>query len=318
MAQKNNLTIQVLSIIGGVLTAIFFLGFLSLASILRSESSCLIVGSILIIATLSVNRMLTKPFLDAMNITCFIAGCVLAGFGMSSNLDVLFISLLGISIVTLLIARGFILPFLSVMVFYVALFGEITNLFSLRYPLQVAVVPVMAVFLLVNLFETKLLVRLNGNLSKYQPLHSGLFVSCIASLGWLSINYFTNGSDDWILSVFMWVGVLIMVYKIMQVMQVKKRAHQVCIYLLCILICLPTLFAPYLSGSLLLILVCFHYGYKTECGAALILFIYSISKYYYDLDITLLTKSITLFFTGIVLILAWYLFTQKKTRHEEI
>lgn len=318
MAQKNNLTIQVLSIIGGVLTAIFFLGFLSLASILRSESSCLIVGSILIIATLSVNRMLTKPFLDAMNITCFIAGCILAGFGLNRNLDVLFIALLGISIATLLIARGFILPFLSVIVFYVALFGEITNLFSLRYPLQVAVVPVVAVFLLINLFETKILSRLKGNLSKYQPLHAGLFVSCIASLGWLSINYFTNGPDDWILSVFMWAGVLIMVYKIMQVMQTKKRVHQVFVYLLCILICIPTLFAPYLSGSLLLILVCFHYGYKTECGAAMILFIYCISKYYYDLDITLLTKSITLFFTGVALILAWYLFTQKKTRHEKI
>lgn len=49
MAQKSNLTIEVLSIIGGVLTAIFFLGFLALSSILRSETSCLIVGSILII-----------------------------------------------------------------------------------------------------------------------------------------------------------------------------------------------------------------------------------------------------------------------------
>ena len=35
MAQKHNLTIQVVSIIGGILTAIFFLGFLALARILR-------------------------------------------------------------------------------------------------------------------------------------------------------------------------------------------------------------------------------------------------------------------------------------------
>lgn len=33
MAQKNNLTIQVVSIIGGILTAIFFLGFLGSAEI---------------------------------------------------------------------------------------------------------------------------------------------------------------------------------------------------------------------------------------------------------------------------------------------
>ena len=108
-------------------------------------------------------------------------------------------------------------------------------------------------------------------------------------------------------------------------MQVKSLIHQVCIYLLCILICLPSLHAPYLSGSILLILICFHYGYKAECAAALLLFIYAVSKYYYDLNlsllvksITLLTKSITLFCTGIVLLIAWYVLTQKKTRHEKI
>ena len=314
MAQKSNLTLEVLSLLGGILTAIFFLGFLALASILRSEISCLITGSILIITTLIINRRLTKPFLDAMNITCYIAGCILAGFGMSSNIDVLFIVLIGISIVTMLLSKGFILTFLSVISFYTALFGEITILLSPPNPLNVAIVPIMAVFLFVNLLETKILSHTNGDLSKYKPIHSGLFVSCVLALGGLSINYLTQSSNDWIISVFMLAGILITVYKIMQVMQVKSLIHQVCIYLLCILICLPSLHAPYLSGSILLILICFHYGYKAECAAALLLFIYAISKYYYDLDITLLTKSITLFCTGIVLLIAWYVLTQKKDK----
>lgn len=318
MAQKSNLTIEVLSIIGGVLTAIFFLGFLALSSILRSETSCLIVGSILIITTLFVNRLLTKPFLDAMNITCYIAGCILAGYGMNRNIDVLFIVLIGISVVTMLLSKGFILTFLSVISFYMALFGEITNLFSSLNPLNVAAVPIIAIFLFVNLSETKILSYTNGDLSKYKPIHSGLFVSCVLSLGGLSVNYLTKSTNDWIISVFMLVGILLMVYKIVQVMQVKSRVHQACIYLLCILICFPSLHAPYLSGSILLILICFQYGYKAESAVALLLFIYSISKYYYDLDITLLTKSITLFFTGIALLIAWYIFTQKKTRHEKI
>ena len=292
MAQKSNLTIEVLSIIGGVLTAIFFLGFLVLSSILRSETSCLIAGSILIITTLFVNRLLTKPFLDAMNITCYI--------------------------VTMLLSKGFILTFLSVISFYMALFGEITNLFSSLNPLNVAAVPIIAIFLFVNLSETKILSYTNGDFSKYKPIHSGLFVSCVLSLAGLSVNYLTKSTNDWIISVFMLVGILLMVYKIVQVMQVKSPVHQVCIYLLCILICFPSLHAPYLSGSILLILICFQYGYKAESAVALLLFIYSISKYYYDLDITLLTKSITLFFTGIALLIAWYIFTQKKTRHEKI
>ena len=309
MAQKSNLTIEVLSIIGGVLTAIFFLGFLVLSSILRSETSCLII------TTLFVNRLLTKPFLDAMNITCYIAGCILAGYGMNRNMDVLFIVLIGISVVTMLLSKGFILTFLSVISFYMALFGEITNLFSSLNPLNVAAVPIIAIFLFVNLSETKILSYTNGDLSKYKPIHSGLFVSCVLSLAGLSVNYLTKSTNDWIISVFMLVGILLMVYKIVQV---KSPVHQVCIYLLCILICFPSLHAPYLSGSILLILICFQYGYKAESAVALLLFIYSISKYYYDLDITLLTKSITLFFTGIALLIAWYIFTQKKTRHEKI
>lgn len=76
MTQKHSLTIQAVSIIGGILTAIFFLGFLALARILRSDISCLIVGSILILTTLTISRMVIRSFLDAMNITLHSRVCI--------------------------------------------------------------------------------------------------------------------------------------------------------------------------------------------------------------------------------------------------
>ena len=112
MAQKHNLTIQVVSIIGGILTAIFFLGFLALARILSSEISCLLVGSLLIITTLTISRLVIRSFLDAMNITLYIAGCVLVGFGLNYNMNILFISLIGISMLTFCLSKGFIISFL--------------------------------------------------------------------------------------------------------------------------------------------------------------------------------------------------------------
>lgn len=319
MAQKNNLTIQVVSIIGGILTAIFFLGFLALASIIRSEESSLIIGCLLIVATLTISRLVVRPFLDAMNITFYIAGCILFTFGISANVNILFCSLLVISILTFFLTKGFILPFLSVILFNISLFGEIAHLLSSWYPLQVAIVPLVAAFLFTNLFETKLLARLQGNTSKYKPFHTGLFISCIVALSGSSIHFLTTGINEWIISVFLWIGLLIMIQRIMRVMGgTNNSMKQIGIYGLSILICLPTVFAPYLSGSLLLILICFHFGYKAECGASLLLFIYAISKYYYDLNMTLLVKSITLFFIGIAFIVAWYYFTQKRTKHEKI
>lgn len=321
MAQKNNLTIQVLSIIGGILTAIFFLGFLVLASIVNEESS-LIIGCLFIIATIFISRLPIAPFLDAMNITLYIAGCVLIAYGLHLTEDSLFITLAVISILTFLLSKGFILPFLSVMLFIISFIGEVVHLSFYESSLQIAAIPIMALFLLTNLFETKLLANLQESLaSKYQPFHSGLFVSCILLLAGLSVNYWMPTSDGWnywLLPVAIWIGILIMVQQIMEVMEVKNPVSQVCIYIFCIIISLPAAFAPYLSGSILLILICFHYGYKTECAGALLLFIYAISKYYYDLSLSLLVKSTTLFFTGIVFIIAWYYFTQKRTKHEKI
>mgnify|MGYP000810048333 FL=1 len=152
--------------------------------------------------------------------------------------------------------------------------------------------------------------------SKYTPFHSGLFVSCICLLAGLSVNYGIP-APYWLLSIFIWIGILLIIQRIMPVMEVTNPVSQIGICILCILICLPTMFAPYLSGSLLLILICFHYGYKAECAAALLLFIYAVSKYYYDLNLSLLVKSITLFFTGIIFMIAWYYFTQKRTKHEK-
>ena len=323
MTQKHSLTIQAVSIIGGILTAIFFLGFLALARILRSDISCLIVGSILILATLTISRMVIRSFLDAMNITLYIAGCVLIGFGINASINILFTTLIGISILTFLLSRGFILPFLSVILFNISLFGEVAYVFSSFYPLQIAVIPILGAFLFINAFE-KLFegTETKNYFSKYRPFHAGLFISSIVSLGGLSISYLVSETNSWlvsgILSVYIWVGLLIMIQQIIQVMKGNNPVNQVGIYILCIIICLPTVFAPYLSGSLLLILICFHYGYRAECAAALLLFIYAVSKYYYDLNLSLLTKSITLFFIGIACIAAWYFFTQKRTRHAKI
>ena len=120
MAQKNNQTIQVVSIIGGILTAIFFLGFLVVASIIRTETSSLIIGCLFIITTLTISRRLTVPFLDAMNITLYIAGCALIAYGLNKSTNALFIALAITGIFTFFLSKGFILPFLSVILFIIS------------------------------------------------------------------------------------------------------------------------------------------------------------------------------------------------------
>lgn len=108
-----------------------------------------------------------------------------------------------------------------------------------------------------------------------------------------------------------------MAQRIMRVMQTAGPVHRLNIYILCISsVCpqYPLLICP----ASVIVLVCFHYGYKTECAVSILLFIYAVSKYYYDLNMSLLTKSVTLFLIGTAFIAAWYFFTQKRTRHEKV
>lgn len=270
MEQKSSLIIQVLSVLGGLLTAGFFIGLLMLMHVAETTTSSLIVSVLLITTAVLVSRYISKPFMDAINITFYIAGCLIPFLTISERL---FIPLIGVSALVFIFSRGFLLPFIAILSFNLSLFAKISEAFSFHNPFQIAAIPIIIAFLLLNLFENRLLISFPDKYQKYKSIHAGLFVSSLVVLGGLS----AFNSEDWIFS--------------------------------------PLV---YLCGSLLLILLCFHYTYKKEFAASILLFIFTVSKFYYDLNLTLLTKSMLLFFTGIVFIIAWYLFTQKGKRHEKI
>lgn len=141
-----------------------------------------------------------------MNITLYIAGCALIAYGLNKSTNALFIALAITGIFTFFLSKGFILPFLSVILFIISFLGELAYLSSSIQLLQIAVVPVLAVFLFTNLYERDILTGLKENLvSKYTPFHSGLFVSCICLLAGLSVNYGIP-APYWLLSIFIWSG----------------------------------------------------------------------------------------------------------------
>ena len=162
-----------------------------------------------------------------MNITLYIAGCALIAYGLNKSTNALFIALAITGIFTFFLSKGFILPFLSVILFIISFLGELAYLSSSIQLLQIAVVPVLAVFLFTNLYERDILTGLKENLvSKYTPFHSGLFVSCICLLAGLSVNYGIP-APYWLLSIFIWIGILLIIQRIMPVMEVTNPVSQI-------------------------------------------------------------------------------------------
>ncbi|TXF89705.1 DUF4401 domain-containing protein [Neolewinella aurantiaca] len=79
---------------------------------------------------------------------------------------------------------------------------------------------------------------------------------------------------------------------------------------------IPTIFAPALSATLLCLLLAWKAGYRTGTALAVIALIYFISRYYYDMNLSLLTKSIILSTSGGLFLAAWALLRKKISSHE--
>jgi len=103
---------------------------------------------------------------------------------------------------------------------------------------------------------------------------------------------------------------------IAKIIGITKAKSLYLIYSVSILFLIPTAISPAISGALLILLLSFLVNYKSGLVIGVISFIYFISQYYYDLNFTLLTKSIILFVSGIVFLL-FYVFTHKKLGQNE-
>ncbi|MEX0362988.1 MAG: DUF4401 domain-containing protein, partial [Allomuricauda sp.] len=114
-------------------------------------------------------------------------------------------------------------------------------------------------------------------------------------------------------SVVSFLAVLYLVKDLIKVVGVVSGNTKTLIYVLSVAVLLPAVMAPAISGAVLIILLSYKINYKTGLAIGIIALIYFVSQYYYDLNLTLLTKSIILFSSGMVFLL-FYLFTLKMTK----
>ena len=117
--QKSSLTIKILSIFGGFLATLAFLGFLFIAGLYNSELGLLVFGSGFIISALWLHKVYDKLVIDTFSISLYVTGFVLLSFALSGmNIDDNMIAVLVILIAvsSLLITQNFILSFISILI----------------------------------------------------------------------------------------------------------------------------------------------------------------------------------------------------------
>ena len=152
----------------------------------------------------------------------------------------------------------------------------------------------------------------------YNPIKTGLIISFVSGLLFLGKKGIFSISPDyiWLSSIVIIATIVYLVSMLCGLLGIIKVEHKIGINLFTVLLLLTTAFSPAISGAILVILLSFLVNYKTGLVLGIIALVYFISQYYYDLNLTLLTKSILLFSSG-VLFIALYLFTRKKLATNE-
>lgn len=314
-ANKSSLAIKILSIFGGFFATQTFLGFLAVMRLFESEVAILTTGIIFIIAAIWLSKTFDKLIFDTLSISTYVTGFVLLGVGLNGlNVEenpLVFIILV-VSLLTILVNQTYMLSFIAIITISSCLLAFIilNKSYEFFHLYNISIAYTLA-YIILN--EAKI-ITFNKKLSKlYDPIRIGLIFSLLFGLIIL-VNrkmFEMPTSFIWLSSVLLLIGVMYLVSQIIKRMDITNKKQQVIIYILSVLVLSSTIFAPSILGAILIILLCFFVNYKTGLVIGVTALAYFVSQYYYDLNLTLLVKSIILFSSGILFIV-FFLFTNKK------
>ncbi|WP_431127058.1 DUF4401 domain-containing protein [Flagellimonas flava] len=316
-SETSSLAIKVLSIFGGFLASLAFLGFLFILGVYESEVGMLVLGVVLISGALILNKMFDRLIIDTFSISIYLIGfalVIISLLNLEVNEDMVTLLVLITALGSLFVTQTYMLSFLSILgvggcLLILIISNDQYNLIHL----YLAVYALLLVYCFLN--EAKFLTSGNKLSKLYAPLRIGLLFSfLIGSIALGKRDLFPiDQSYIWLSSVVSFLAVLYLVKDLIKVVGVVSVNTKILIYVLSVAVLLPAVMAPAISGAILIILLSFKINYKTGLAIGIIALTYFVSQYYYDLNLTLLTKSIILFSSGVVFLL-FYLFTLKMTK----
>jgi uncharacterized membrane protein len=316
----SSLPIKVLSIFGSFLATLAFLGFLLIAELYDTEIGILLLGIGFLSSSIFLNKRYDKLIIDTFSISLYVTGFALFAFALADmKVDENIIALLNclIAFSSLIITQNFILPFISILTMSGSIIflicandaNDLIHLYITAYTVGLAYI---------FLHEGNIISSSNRLSKLYNPLRIGIIFSLLFGLISIGKRHLIPITQEyiWISSIVIISVILYVVSIIIKMNEISSTKSKVVIYVLSSLTLLLTIFSPSISGAILILLLSFLVNYKSGFVIGIISIIYFISQYYYDLNLTLLTKSLLLCSSGILFLL-FYIFIIKNVRADE-
>ncbi|WP_374164695.1 DUF4401 domain-containing protein [Arcticibacter sp. MXS-1] len=317
----SGLGVKVLSVVGGLLASLSFTGFLFSAELIRSGVSMLVFGLFALAGSIIVNRYVKNLTLDTAVVSANVIGYISVAIGLndltrSDNLQA--VTLLILAVLTLFLSESFMLVLIAVIVACncaLALF--LIN--DAQYFIFLLSGALTLAYTHIHLKEAFWIAKGRRWNKLYTPVRIGVLLSFLILLGVLSRKeIFVLFRSPLILSsALIGMGSIFTVWTVLRRMGDKARPMVKLVIVFSALVLLPGLVSPAVSGAILVLLVSFYTSHRNAFFLGLIVLIYSVATYYYDLEYSLLTKSAILFGSGLVFLVAWIMFKRKLRMYEE-
>jgi uncharacterized membrane protein len=308
--ESTSLGIKVLSVLGGILASLAFLGFLAIGGLFNSSYGLLIFGTGCIVAAHLINKF-GLLIIDTIAISVFLIGFTLIGLGINElrgGDDLISLTFIGVALTSLFVTRNYMLSFLSLLIINGS-FVSLMMIHDVYNLIHLLIIMNAAAYTWIILGEASIITRLPTLTDLYEPIRAALVFSLIAELVMVGLWRFfpTDFYTVWITTAAIIFMLVLMIRKLIKLLNLVKITHKIFVYSATLLVLAPTLLTPSLAGAVLIILLSFYVNHKTGFVLGILSFIYFIGQYYYDLGLTLLDKSLILIAVGLVFILIFFI-----------
>lgn len=312
----SSLTIKILSIFGGFLSTITFLIFIAITGLYDSEYALIVLGFIFITCSIILNKRFDLLVIESFSITLYIVGFLLVMFALSSfkiDDNIIAISSAVLALICLCVTRNYLLVFISVLIIMVSILFLIINM-EVYEMLHVYVGGLTILLTYIYLNEGRIITTFKQISKLYNPIRISLVFALLMGLMALTKSEVIPYSVNlvWLSSLIIGGAVLFATKSVLNINNIQNNQDRLKAYGFVVLLLVPTVFAPSIAGAILILLLSFFVNHKTGMAIGIIAIIYFISQYYYDMSVTLLTKSIILFISGLIFIIIYFLAPQKK------
>lgn len=327
VVDKQSSIIKVITIIGAILTSILLVAFILIIGLYESPIGMITTGTLFLILSTYLSKKTNEIFLDTILSTAYGIGYAFVGFGLSEigiseagNSGLILL----ISFLALLYIENYILVFFSTLL---CIGTSVLLLYaydlSFLIPIYSSIMGLSVTFFILK--EAQIINYSKHLAAIYEPVKFALILSFIIALINPSAFIYANIELPALLltaipivTAVIILGTLLYITSfILKRLQIRSIYHKLFLYVFSLIILIPTSLQPGIIGSLLLILLCFYTHYRAGFAIGILSFLYFITVFYYDMEVTLLVKSILLISNGLLFLLFYLITTRTRHIHEK-